>query len=494
MTEQARIAINLALNGASSTTQKLSRMRGGLGGLHDSASRAAADLFHVMQVGKDLFRMFASAGRGAINLAGALIGPQEQFESATLQFEQLLGSTDRAQSRIRELYDYARSTPFLNPDVLKASRLLQTFGGDAIGAGDGLEMVGDMAAYAQQGISEVAMWVGRAYSSMQAGRPWGEAAQRLTEMGLMSGAARVQLEALSASTASGNEVWAAFVAAMAKTRGSAARLGESMSGIKSTIAGQWQGIKRLTGQKLFVAVKQDLKDLRDDIDDAFGSGAVERFADGVGSEIAGLYSSLREQGMGGLRAEDIFAAAEQEKLGALVGIVLGGAAKNFGIAIRNAALTHGPAIQRAMIPDRLHGALGIKERSAKSDSALQSIAAGDSAAVADLTKWEQFKFALPGAMLGGNFRGDDWRQAYAQSRAESMTDGPSQMPFIDIDEQLENLLGHPKPQEVQKPLFQEEKMKTFLDNINVMAEETGRAADNARELNRQLGKGVRAVF
>jgi len=358
--EQARVAVQLTLQGASGFVRGLTRVSGGFSTIRSNISQAAADAFHFIQVGKDVYNLTRRMAAGSVSLANALLDPNEQFETAALQFETLLGSAAAAKERIEALYEYANKTPFLNPDVLQGGKILQAFGKDALGTGKGLEMTGDMAAYAGAQFNEIAIWVGRAYSSIMGGRPFGEAAQRLQELTLLTGEERNRLEALNESGASAATIWAAFTDIMTKTEGSAQRLSDSMRGAKSTIAGLWGEIKRLTGIKLFESVKEDIIGIRDDLSDAFDTERIQDFADKAGTAIAGFYDTIKNKALGGLTVEDIFSAAEQDKLGELVSTILKGAGHNFGVAVYNAALQYGPSIQRMLIPERLHGILGIK--------------------------------------------------------------------------------------------------------------------------------------
>ena len=75
--------------------------------------------------------------------------------------------------------------------------MLLTFAADAAFGADTLRIVGDAAAGVSAPIEEVSTWFGRMYTAIQAGRPMGEALQRLQELGLLSGVARTKMEDLS---------------------------------------------------------------------------------------------------------------------------------------------------------------------------------------------------------------------------------------------------------------------------------------------------------
>jgi hypothetical protein len=110
-----------------------------------------------------------------------------------------------------------------------------TLGGAALDTEKNLLMVGDAAAATGAPIGEVAMWVGRAYNAIQSGRPWGEAAMRLQELGVIGGDARTALEELAKTGAEGPEVWAAFQKSLGKFGGAMELQANTWEGLISTI-------------------------------------------------------------------------------------------------------------------------------------------------------------------------------------------------------------------------------------------------------------------
>src|SRR5262245_64869584 len=78
------------------------------------------------QVGRDL----ANVGRSLVTAAAvgggvlATIGIRTaaSLETAQLQFTTLLGSTEAAQQRVKELFDFARRTPFETGPIVQADR------------------------------------------------------------------------------------------------------------------------------------------------------------------------------------------------------------------------------------------------------------------------------------------------------------------------------------------------------------------------------------
>jgi hypothetical protein len=141
---------------------------------------------------------------GGIVMPLKMVMQQQNIETA---FEVLLGSAEAAKQRVDELTTFAGSTPFTRDEIYESSRILQVFTGNALSTGEGLRMVGDIAAGTQQQFGDVALWVGRLYDAMAAGRPVGEMTSRLQEMGAISGAGRERLEQLAASGKMISETW-----------------------------------------------------------------------------------------------------------------------------------------------------------------------------------------------------------------------------------------------------------------------------------------------
>jgi gas vesicle protein len=145
-----------------------------------------------------------------ISIAGGIILPLQltiQQQNIETAFEVLLGSAEAAKKRVDELTTFAGQTPFTRDEIYETSRVLQVFTGDALSTGEGLRMIGDIAAGTRQQFGDVALWMGRLYDAMAAGRPVGEMTSRLQEMGAISGAARDRLEKLAASGLDISKTW-----------------------------------------------------------------------------------------------------------------------------------------------------------------------------------------------------------------------------------------------------------------------------------------------
>jgi len=182
-------------------------------------------------------------------------------QDAEIGFGVLLGSAEAAKQRVKELTDFAASTPFQMPEVLAASRTLETLTKGALATGEGLRLVGDVAAGTGQPFSEVSTTIGRLYDGLQSGRPVGEAMMRLQELGAISGDTRAKIEALQKSGAAGSDVWAVASGALSRFSGMMEQKSEGWNGLTSTLKDGVDGVFRAFGQPVMEALVPALKGL-----------------------------------------------------------------------------------------------------------------------------------------------------------------------------------------------------------------------------------------
>ena len=170
---------------------------------------------------------------------------RKQIETATVQFQSFFGSVADAETHVKRLIDFAANTPFQLPGLLRASRMLLTFGADAVYGSDTLKVLGDAAAGVSQPIEDVSVWVGRMYTNLQGGQPIGEATARLQEMGLLSGEARMELEQLAKEGGRTNDAMALLRDELSRHEGGMERLSKTTAGLESTfgdLIGQAAGL------------------------------------------------------------------------------------------------------------------------------------------------------------------------------------------------------------------------------------------------------------
>ena len=238
----SRAALGAITSLASGVGSAAQRAMGGVGGMFSGLGRSlgTAATFAAPMAGLAL--TLGPVGAAAIGTTAAFAGLGKAIASAgeiqsfTTSMATLLGGTDKARERMAELSRFAADTPFELPGVVKASKLLQTLTNGALATGDGLRLVGDLAAISGQPFEELAMHVGRLYQGLMDGRPVGESMQRLQELGLVSGATRTKLENLQQAGSKGGGVWRVAAADLMRYSGEMQRQSMTWGGVMSNFA------------------------------------------------------------------------------------------------------------------------------------------------------------------------------------------------------------------------------------------------------------------
>ena len=249
----------------------------------DSAGKNADSL--AVRIGKNLMNIKAGwdMASGAISFAAkkmwSAISEAFRFETLTTQFSVLMGSMDKAKARMKELADFAASTPFQLEEVVVASRQLHVFSDGALGAKSSLKLVGDAAAAVGQNIQELSFWVGRAYSMIKGGQPFGEAAMRLQEMGVITPEVRSKMEDLQKAGASNAEVWAVLEERLETFKGGMETLSKTGDGLVSTLKDNWTAAVREFGEAFSDQAKGGIKDLSDRLQELNEDGTIAVWAD-----------------------------------------------------------------------------------------------------------------------------------------------------------------------------------------------------------------------
>lgn len=217
-------------------------------------------------------------------IAGQMIGANKQFEVFRTQFTTLLGSAGEAKKRIDELAKFGVATPFELDQIVEADRLLQTFGGTILATDENLRRVGDSAAAVNADFKEVSFWTGRLYSAIQAGKPFGEASMRLSELGILAPEVRTKMEALQKAGASGTEIWKVY-ADMVDTRfnGAMDKLSKTLQGVMSNLSDFQSMLLREGGEKLFEGVRRDAVEFYEIISDSDNQEALTNLAKSFGN-------------------------------------------------------------------------------------------------------------------------------------------------------------------------------------------------------------------
>lgn len=239
----------------------------------------------------------AAAVGGVMGLNAAIqqsVRFNAQLEQQAVAFKTLLGNAEAASRRMGELARFAAQTPFELPEIVQASKVLQSLTNGALASGDGLRLVGDAAAATGRPLEEVAMWVGRLYAGLQSGTPVGEATVRLLEMGLISGTTARRLNELAESGQGAGQAMTILRDTFGRLGGAMADQSQTFSGLLSTLKDTFNMALADIGKPLFDGLKQGIGELIPIVENvgekmsAWVGLAIQSFREGRLSEFIGL--------------------------------------------------------------------------------------------------------------------------------------------------------------------------------------------------------------
>lgn len=314
----------------------------------------------LVRVGVKAFAALAAAA-GSL---GYTIKKAFDFETAKVQLKSLLGSMGAATKRFAELKKFSAETPFQLPDILKASRLLTVFSEGALGSAESLRSIGDSAAVAGQGISDVAFWVGRAYSMIKGGKPFGEAAMRLQEMGILTSKGRSEIEALTASGADFETVWARLQKELGRFDGGMRDLSQTGNGLISTLKDNWTIAVATFGEEFTKLAKEGLTDAINTIKRLTTDGTITAWAQQAKAGLEAVVQTIK-----------IITSGDKAARGRVVGALSNVITASFmdgAVKAGNLLLKYAPIIG-GVIGSALMGAIKGDERDKVTKGQLESI-------------------------------------------------------------------------------------------------------------------------
>ena len=239
----------------------------------------------------------AAAVGGVMGLNAAIqqsVRFNAQLEQQGVAFKTLLGNAEAASRRMAELARFAAQTPFELPEIVQASKVLQSLTNGALASGEGLRLVGDAAAATGRPLEEAAMWIGRLYAGLQSGTPVGEATLRLIEMGLISGTTARKLNELAESGQGAGQAMTVLKDTFGRLGGAMADQSQTFNGLLSTLKDTFNMALADIGKPLFDGLKQGISELIPVVEglgekiSAWVSIAIQSFRDGRLSEFIGL--------------------------------------------------------------------------------------------------------------------------------------------------------------------------------------------------------------
>lgn len=275
----------------------------GVGDALDSlGSRAKAAVGGIGAMGVALGSLASSAisaGIGAITgsiggLVSAMIDGNAEFERYQTQFSVLLGGADEAKKRLEELAKFGASTPFELPEVVKADKILQSFGlhseESAKKFGSSGEQIrtiaGDVASGVGVSFEEMTLLLGKFSTGAT-----GEAISRMAELGITS---REELSKMGLEFSKSGELLSPLPQSMEtvlklmkdKFGGMMAAQSSTFEGMMSNLQDWVAGTLRTVGQPIFEKVREKLGELLQFLGSSDVQTAISAFATGLADGMA----------------------------------------------------------------------------------------------------------------------------------------------------------------------------------------------------------------
>jgi phage-related protein len=264
-------------------------LRSRIGGALGTAGRVATGA--LLGIGAAAVAGFGLAMNSAISMNASL-------EQSTMQFTTLMGDADMAADHVAMLFELGAKTPFETEPIIQASKHLQVFGGAALNTEENLILIGDAAAAVGAPFDEVAFWTGRMYSAIQGGQPFGEAAARLQELGLLTPEVRQQMEGLQQSGADVNEVWGAMEGQLGTFTGAMEMQAGSWAGITSTLSDTLQMLAANALAPFFELAKNAVQGFSDLLNSPAIQEGIAALAEKLTAIIQNVAEFIQEFGRG----------------------------------------------------------------------------------------------------------------------------------------------------------------------------------------------------
>lgn len=240
---------------------------------------------------------------GFTGATDAVFGMNNTLEKSERSFAVLMGDSDRARKHVADLFEIAKTTPFETQPIIDMSRMLQTMGGDALNTKENILLFGDAAAATNAPLERLSMHMPRLYSAIKNGQPFGEAARELQQMAVLSGEARLKMEAMQKSGKSGNEIWAYYESELKKFSGSMEGMSKTWDGVTSTFSDTVNILSATAFKPFFELVRDGLGELNKILGDEKFSAWATKIASAMSggiqsalSTVVGLFKSLSSIG------------------------------------------------------------------------------------------------------------------------------------------------------------------------------------------------------
>lgn len=148
--EVSHLVLKIETSGVSQSQNALRSLDHEIDNVGHHADAASSRFNGLFGVGKLLFG--GALAYGAFNLGKGILGLDAQAEQAHIALETVVGSAEKADTIFKNIQDFAASTPFEFPELLKSTINLESFG---LNSQKWLPVIGDTAAAISVSVDQV---------------------------------------------------------------------------------------------------------------------------------------------------------------------------------------------------------------------------------------------------------------------------------------------------------------------------------------------------
>lgn len=287
---------------------------GGMGGQFQSMANKALPASKAVAAG------LLGVGAAVLGLGAKSVGLAAQLEQTEVAFGTLLGSSEAAGKMIKDIQDFAASTPFQFPGLADAARQLVAFGVDADDTIPTLRRIGDVAAGIGAPIGDIAEIYGKARVQ---GRLFAEDINQLTGRGIpiigeLAKQFGITESEVKKMVESGEVNFGHLEEAFRSLTSEGGQFEGLMEAQSQTVAGKWSTLKDNVGLSLTSLGKTIVEtfDLKGVLDNAI------EFTSGVTESFSSFAARVEELGLKEALAE-IFSEETKTKMVLIAGAIVG---------------------------------------------------------------------------------------------------------------------------------------------------------------------------
>ena len=195
----------------------------------------------------------------AFDLAtSAVFGLNSNIEQTTTVFTALMGSSSKASAHVKDLLEFAKTTPFPTESIEAASLKLFKLGGSSLDTMGNLKLMGNAAAGLGLPITDITENVARFHAILDSGQPVTRALRPMMLMGLITPQVAEEIGKLSKAHASHAQVMQVLMNSMDHFNGAMERQKGTWEGVQTVFSNTIADLSAKTFKPFFSLAEQGL--------------------------------------------------------------------------------------------------------------------------------------------------------------------------------------------------------------------------------------------